>query len=116
MPLPSQIKGTFSAVIHRQAHERRSESEAGCEMLDSWRGEGMNDGGPAFPKPNSVIPNGNFEWGNDGMTLRDYFAATALTTMKLPNSWTDNPHYWEGVARSAWVCADAMIAERDKTK
>lgn len=57
----------------------------------------------AFPSPS-----------DSGMDLRDYFAAAALQTMKLANSWSDNPLYWEGVARSAYVCADAMLAARQK--
>jgi hypothetical protein len=46
------------------------------------------------------------------MSLRDYFAACALKTMHISSSWTDNPLYWEDVARSAYVCADAMIEAR----
>lgn len=77
------------------------------------------DGGPAFPRPVGTNGARSIEdlYVNDpqeGMSLRDYFAAAALQTMKLANSWSDNPLYWEGVARSAYVCADAMLAEKNK--
>ena len=37
-----------------------------------------NTGGPAFPMPGmSGLPNDGFIYGQDGMTLRDYFAAKA---------------------------------------
>jgi hypothetical protein len=54
---------------------------------------------------------GTFSWTASNMELRDYFAGQALATMKIPN-WSDNPLYWEGVARSAYVCADAMLEAR----
>ena len=44
-----------------------------------------------------------------GMTLRQYYAGQALANFRL-NTWSDNPMYWESVARSAVVAADAMIA------
>lgn len=69
-----------------------------------------NDGGPAFPH---MAADGHRDY-MPGISMRDYFAAAALQTMKLTNAWSDNPLYWEGVARSAYVCADAMLAERNK--
>jgi hypothetical protein len=80
----------------------------------------IDDGGPAFS-----VPYSRFEvWalnkppihGHPGMTLRDYFAAQALQSMHIPNSWSDNPEYWKGVAKSAYVCADAMLAERSEPR
>ncbi len=75
-----------------------------------------HDGGSAFPKqPTVYIPHvGELVTEQGGMSLRDYFAAAALQTMQLANSWSDNPLYWEGVAKSAFVCADAMLKERAK--
>jgi hypothetical protein len=70
----------------------------------------IKDGGPAFPCHWRTQPND--APGVMGMSLRDYFAAAALQTMKLCNSWSDNPLYWEGVAKSAYVCADAMLKAR----
>lgn len=39
----------------------------------------INDGGPAFPIQHSTIHNGKqITFPNEGMSLRDYFAAAAL--------------------------------------
>lgn len=78
------------------------------------------DGGPAFP------------WCGDlndcptiglGMSLRDYFAAKAIQPFMV---WAlDQPHFKDydsaakaaaGYAKSAYLIADAMIAERTKEK
>jgi hypothetical protein len=67
------------------------------------------NGGPAFPTAPNTQPG---VYVHHGMTLRDWFAGQALATMKLNNSWSDNPLYWEGVARSAYVAADTMLAVR----
>lgn len=45
----------------------------------------INDGGPAFPIADSYCPNGQVQYGHNGMTLRDYFAGQALAGM-LSNS------------------------------
>jgi hypothetical protein len=66
-----------------------------------------NDGGPAFP---AVTMHGALR-GMPGMTLRDYFAAAALTgLLARPN--------WEGSLRAteAYAMADGMLIERAKTK
>jgi hypothetical protein len=83
-----------------------------------------NDGGPAFPVPlafnrNSGEPQhtGMF-WDGNGMTLRDYFAAAALTGMLA----TSLEGYFDekgvrspnGRARWAYAHADAMLEERAK--
>jgi hypothetical protein len=70
-------------------------------------------GGPAFPE---------HEWNNDvqrylvkgGMTLRDYFAAKAMQGM-LANDIECNPEQVPIITASAYVLADAMLAERSKT-
>jgi hypothetical protein len=66
-----------------------------------------DNGGPAFPVIGAA---GESDYA--GMSLRDYFAACALKTMHISSSWTDNPLYWEDVARRAYVCADAMFEAR----
>ena len=74
----------------------------------------INDGGPAFPM--ATIDG----YTQDGMTLRDYFAAQALPAYtkwsldRPPNSTCDSEktaakHY----ARVAYVIADAMLAARE---
>lgn len=68
-----------------------------------------NDGGPAFPLA-------DIEWHperkhNNGMTLRDYFAAAALQGLLASSSVGDSlaePDY----AVAAYLQADAMLAER----
>jgi hypothetical protein len=62
----------------------------------------QNDGGPAFPTPAGIQH-------NDGMTLRDYFAAAALQGLLADGggaSWNDD-------AKSAYLAADAMLKARD---
>ena len=67
----------------------------------------INDGGPAFPQNAS---NSNFLHG--GMTLRDYFAAAALTGI---HGWFGNtPILHDVAAKIAFDVADAMLAEREK--
>ncbi len=71
------------------------------------------DGGQAFP----FVPTdyGGFQ---DGMSLRDYFAAAALQGMIASSPVVDrtdskaiNKPRW---AKQAYSFADAMLAERDK--
>lgn len=78
-----------------------------------------NDGGPAFPAE-SHFSDGTLNAFNEGMTLRDYFAAKAMTTaMSIP--WVDvgykpsiGLNNMEHVARLSYQMADAMLAERAK--
>lgn len=71
---------------------------------------------PAFPRP------GGWENPQDGMTLRDYFAAKAMPAVMNP---TDAPFsadeetskpcvLWADFAKAAYMMADAMLAERQK--
>jgi hypothetical protein len=64
-----------------------------------------NDGGPTFPVQSAT---------NDGVTLRDYFAAKAP---EPPAQWWDNSPFVdeiEGIICWRWYYADAMLAEREK--
>ena len=68
----------------------------------------ISDGGPAFPTPPGIQH-------NDGMTLRDYFAAAALQGLLAsiqPNQ------LWSGddVAVTCYRTADAMIKAREGVK
>lgn len=60
-----------------------------------------NDGGPAFPTPESH--------GDDyeGMSMRDYFAAHAPLQI-------DDARTWENEAELRYKYADAMLKERVK--
>lgn len=69
----------------------------------------MNDGGNAFPIPET-------EWNNIvfGMSLRDYFAAAALQTCSI------DPLHISSVGRAVkeatemcYMIADAMLAARE---
>ena len=76
------------------------------------------DGGPAFPRahvPATVTDMGNWQHhtpfvpAQDGMTLRDYFAAAALS-----GALYDASINAADLAKDAYGIADAMLAARDK--
>ncbi len=66
------------------------------------------EGGCAFPTAGNRL-------GTDGMTLRDYFAATALPTL-LTQLFADSEGNWEygTVASEAYAVADNLLKERNK--
>ena len=71
--------------------------------------EQINDGGDAFPHPD----------GSFGMSMRDYFAAKALSglaTKKIPDEDSTAKAYMRLMAKDAYYIADAMLAERNKRK
>jgi hypothetical protein len=63
------------------------------------------DGGPAFPL---LDPTGS---GLPGMSLRDWFAGMALTSLKEPTNRAESY-----LAHRCYELADAMLAERAKAK
>jgi hypothetical protein len=72
------------------------------------------DGGPAFPTANG----GSVD---DGMTLRDYFAAKAMQGLiQSPKNYTADDGasavmwHWSDFAQGAYQMADAMLKERSK--
>lgn len=65
----------------------------------------INDGGPAFPKSVSLhMPK------QDGMSLRDYFAAKAMASFIHPTDSLDA----NGAAKAAYEYADAMLKAREQ--
>lgn len=68
-------------------------------------------GGPAFPCDRHATN------ANNGMTLRDYFAAKAMQTF-LGSEYTSEHGLTEGwmksLSRESYLVADAMLAERNK--
>lgn len=65
---------------------------------------------PAFPTPLHNLQ-------NDGMTLRDYFAARAMQSL-TQHFLTEELHltdndWMSGVAMDAYTMADAMLKERE---
>ena len=61
----------------------------------------INDGGPAYPTPAGVQH-------NDGMTLRDYFAAAALEKASRGSNRSADE-----IAKRAFYIADAMLKARE---
>jgi len=84
----------------------------------------IDDGGPAFP---CVCPK-DFQFANDGMTLRDWFAGQALmgdiTTLrgetldKRKDETVEQALERDAKRRAAWCYrqADAMLAARKEGK
>jgi hypothetical protein len=72
----------------------------------------INDGGPAFPTPAGIQH-------NDGMTLRDYFAAAALQGMlggldRNTARFLDSIPFPAGkLASASYNCADAMLKVKE---
>jgi hypothetical protein len=74
------------------------------------------DGGPAFSLPAHKVRLGEGRQtlhvaANNGMSLRDYFAAHAPDP---PYYWTHSVEHEDQFYIWRWHYADAMIAERDK--
>ena len=71
-----------------------------------------NTGGPAFPTTKPLD-----SWGdpNQGMTLRDYFAAKAMPLVPKQNCYNmkDNEPHETYIARRAYALADAMLKARE---
>jgi hypothetical protein len=79
----------------------------------------MNDGGPAFPTIDCYESGAQFNDSN-GMTLRDFFAATcgddarAILDQYLGSEWGETEE--EAIKRFArlkFAIADAMLAARE---
>lgn len=66
----------------------------------------MNNGGPAFPAPAGVA-----HITEQGMTLRDYFAAKAMQGVLA--GWTTSMPPKEILAIAAYEYADAMLKVRN---
>lgn len=73
----------------------------------------MKDGGSAFPySPHT----GNAGDDVPGMSLRDYFAAAALTGLLAHNCdhFTPDDLRADDLSRRSYICADEMLAQREK--
>jgi hypothetical protein len=80
----------------------------------------ISNGGSAFPRTTFVTPEQD-HIGNDGMTLRDWFAgqiASGVSSSMMSDiAELSRKHGMNGVQGFASYCyqtADAMIAEREK--
>lgn len=70
-----------------------------------------NTGGPAFPIKGPVMTS-----DEQGMTLRDYFAAKAMPVhMAALSTWdAGSPEAWQNeIARLSYATADAMLEARE---
>lgn len=78
----------------------------------------MNDGGPAFARPSvPIIEDQDRDFGQPGMSLRDYFAGQALVgLLAFPLMTAREPHLriqlTPEICRDAYAMADAMLQAR----
>lgn len=72
----------------------------------------------AFPLPPEIVGDTSFE--QPGMTLRDYFAAKAADAIfgkyGFDTPFCKDASPMPSIARYAYELADAMLAEREKSK
>ena len=69
-----------------------------------------NNGGPAFPREDYQCNSANGSLGQEGMSLRDYFAAKSVQgTLSNPelSHWNADNH-----AQCAYEVSDAMLKAR----
>jgi hypothetical protein len=71
----------------------------------------INDGGPAFP---TTLYDENIKLSDVGMTLRDYFAAQALSNRA--GMLKNGVMYASDVATECYYIADAMLTAREASK
>ena len=72
----------------------------------------IDDGGPAYPVPDTYHPNGQVQFGSNGISARDLFAGHALGALIVDPSRADQSR--EEGARLAYAIADAMLKARAK--
>jgi hypothetical protein len=78
-----------------------------------------NTGGPAFARPASPAHEYGFHKHQEGMTLRDYFAAKAMQARltrpadPLPAPQWFGPGHEVEDARACYALADAMLKARE---
>lgn len=77
-----------------------------------------NDGGPAFPvecyfnddgTPRIGVQTGNATGMATGLSVRDYFAAKAMTSVMASPAW-EHRTTPEQISETAYAMADAMLA------
>ncbi len=71
----------------------------------------INDGGPAFPIPDSHHANGQVQYGANGMSLLDYFAGQALAGLIIAAQ--NSPATRDDIAAEAYRQAESLLAVRD---
>lgn len=74
-----------------------------------------NNGGAAFPREDYQCNGANGSLGQEGMSLRDYFAAKAISNMPPPDDYCgdeETKKSYRKWANKAYRMADAMIKAR----
>jgi hypothetical protein len=74
----------------------------------------INDGGPAFPVADVIHPNGQVQYGANGMALRDWFAGQALQSYLAGRNNDARDSNPAPVADVCYKYADAMLAARER--
>jgi len=76
----------------------------------------LDDGGPAFPRPEVLNPLTGQPWdeGFQGMPMLDVFAGLAMCGLASSEGWGENMA--EAISRTAYNIAEAMLAEREKRR
>lgn len=69
----------------------------------------QDDGGSAFPLTDHFDEGNNYKCADAGMSLRDYFAAKAVSGLI---EYAAGDHEW--LSKRAYEMADAMLKERAK--
>jgi hypothetical protein len=92
-----------SDIRERKKAERRAEMRERTETILNSK-----EGGAAFPC--SLLNEDGFEVEHHGLSVRDYFAARALSAV-LKNGTGCGEEY---IACKCYTIADAMLAERAK--
>ena len=74
----------------------------------------INDGGPAFARDSHMDKQIGLYVQQQGMSLRDYFAAAALQGFCANQRWNpiESIHF-ANLAEDAFIAADAMIRARE---
>lgn len=73
-----------------------------------------DNGGPAFPREDYQCNGADGSLGQEGMSMRDYFATKAMQGAIANNSFADvgSDHEIEWVVRLSYKYADAMLKAR----
>ena len=67
---------------------------------------------PAFPRPASDAHQHGMHKPQEGMTLRDYFAAKAMQGIAATLIQSDGEPFWHVIATDSYKMADAMMEAR----
>lgn len=73
------------------------------------------DGGPAFPRPAVITPQGVYVSESEiGMSMRDWFAGQALAGILASRHYSQTQLAVDGIAKTLFEMADAMLKARQQ--